>query len=502
MPRRAGRTVRRTARRVAVAAFVTIIVAASAHAQEITGSVSGTIKDQSGAVLPAATVTVRGGRLLRTGRASTRPPPASTAWALLPPGTYSVEAKLPSFSAQVRKAVEVAIDAETRVDFVLGPPAVEESVDVVAEAPVVDTRRSEVSDAHHGDGHRRPAPERPRVRGPREARARRHPGHRRRPRRQPRPDLDLRRARRPRLSFLVDGADNNDPLNGGPFVRYTQDSIQEFEVITTGYEAQFGRAQGGVINIVTRSGKQRLAGRAFLFARNDSPRLLERPRPGGARARALPVGRDARRADPRDKAFFFGAFEMLDETRGINIDLSTHPRLRGQRLATPGGSEDFAIAPETLPLERDAEVRRQPRSAASACSCRATAATRTTAGRDQLAHPGTTALPSAAAASARHRELRHRAPHRGPRRLDVPRELGVVARRAAVGTNLDRDEPLRADPASCSPTGFQQTGAPFNGKQDRSASKRFQLGAELHLEPGRHAASTSSRRAGTSTTPA
>ena len=56
------------------------------------------------------------------------------------------------------------------------------------------------------------------------------------------------------MSYLVDGAENNDPVNGGPLLRFTQDSIREFEVITTGYEAEFGRAQGGVANIVTRSG--------------------------------------------------------------------------------------------------------------------------------------------------------------------------------------------------------------------------------------------------------
>ncbi len=53
-------------------------------------------------------------------------------------------------------------------------------------------------------------------------------------------------------------------------MRYTQDSIQEFEVITTGYEAEFGRAQGGVINIITRSGTNRISGSAFGFFRDDS----------------------------------------------------------------------------------------------------------------------------------------------------------------------------------------------------------------------------------------
>ena len=109
------------------------------------------------------------------------------------------------------------------------------------------------------------------------------------------------------VSYLVDGAENNDPVNGGALVRYTQDSIKEFEVITTGYAAEFGRAQGGVANIVTRSGTNLFDGRAFWFTRNDrfdsnnipapSPLPTGYVTPEAAEARAVPVGRHARRAD-------------------------------------------------------------------------------------------------------------------------------------------------------------------------------------------------------------
>src|SRR5258705_3155392 len=139
------RRARRAACGVALAALLATVAAAPAHAQEITGSVSGTIKDSSGAVLPGATVTVRGGRLPAAGQSVNTSASGEYRVALLPPGTYSVEAQLPAFSPQVRKSVEVRIDAQTRVDFVLRPSGREESVDVVAEPPVVDTRRSEVS---------------------------------------------------------------------------------------------------------------------------------------------------------------------------------------------------------------------------------------------------------------------------------------------------------------------------------------------------------------------
>jgi hypothetical protein len=127
------------------------------------------------------------------------------------------------------------------------------------------------------------------------------------------------------LSFLVDGADNNNPLTGGPFVRYTQDSIQEFEVITTGYEAQFGRAQGGVTNIVTRSGSNDWQASAFLFARNDSLDSSNVPNQDAPKLERYQWGGTLGGPVKRDKVFFFGAFEKLDETRGINFDLSKIP---------------------------------------------------------------------------------------------------------------------------------------------------------------------------------
>src|SRR5258705_13917309 len=94
------RHARRRARGLALAALVATAVASSAgpaHAQEITGSVSGTIKDSSGAVLPGATVTVRGGRLPAAGQSVNTSASGGDRGALLPPGAYSVEAQLPAF---------------------------------------------------------------------------------------------------------------------------------------------------------------------------------------------------------------------------------------------------------------------------------------------------------------------------------------------------------------------------------------------------------------------
>ena len=135
------------------------------------------------------------------------------------------------------------------------------------------------------------------------------------------------------LSYLVDGVDNNDPLNGGPFIRYTQDSVREFEVITTGYGAQFGRAQGGVTNAVTRSGSNDWRASAFTFLRSDGldavPKELEGQDPPELDRKVW--GASLGGPILRDRLFAYGTFEVFDERAA---SASTSP---ASRLSSPTG---------------------------------------------------------------------------------------------------------------------------------------------------------------------
>src|SRR5205085_2046821 len=71
-------------------------------------------------------------------------------------------------------------------------------------------------------------------------------------------------------NIMVDGVDNNDPIVGAVRATFSQEAIQEFQVLTNSYSAEFGKASGGVVNIITRSGTNDLKGNAFYFFRNDS----------------------------------------------------------------------------------------------------------------------------------------------------------------------------------------------------------------------------------------
>src|SRR5438445_11205339 len=112
---------------------------------QVTGSIAGTIRDASGAVLPGATVTVKGAALQRESVTTTTSPEGTYRVPLVPPGAYDVSVDLSGFSAQTRRNVEVAINQQTTLDFALPVAGVAESVQVSAEAPVIEVTRSDVT---------------------------------------------------------------------------------------------------------------------------------------------------------------------------------------------------------------------------------------------------------------------------------------------------------------------------------------------------------------------
>jgi len=70
--------------------------------------------------------------------------------------------------------------------------------------------------------------------------------------------------------YLIDGLGNTNQLTGGPSAQFNQDTISEFEVVTSGYKAEFGHASGGVVNVITRTGGRDLHGLASVFLRNNA----------------------------------------------------------------------------------------------------------------------------------------------------------------------------------------------------------------------------------------
>jgi outer membrane receptor protein involved in Fe transport len=439
---------------------------------QVTGSIAGIVKDASGAVLPGVIVTITGPSLQRESATATTGTDGSYRVPLIPPGVYQVSFKLAGFAVITRPEVEVAINQQTTVDAALSVGGVAESVDVAGAVPLVEVSRSDMTsrvtsrtiDALPLNGRNfvdlvglapgaRPVPE-----GQQGA------------------NVSIFGERGAAVSFLVDGAENNDPLNGGAALRYTQDSIREFEVITSGYEAEFGRAQGGVVNIATRSGTNNFDGRAFWFRRDDQldssnvkgqePPALGRNQWGGT------LGGPVK----RDKAFFFGSFERLDENRAVNIDRSKIPGFVLSGIATPGGTEDFGIGPNTgaytLVGKVDYTINNTNR-----LNVTVNRNNQDVGGLIGSPVAGTQALPSAAGTSLQkgYSFIGRETAIFGARTF-LESTLGYTS--VESGSNLDRT--TRSEPLLLllrSP-GFLQTGAPFGGRVRRDTS-RLQLTQSL-----------------------
>jgi Carboxypeptidase regulatory-like domain/TonB dependent receptor/TonB-dependent Receptor Plug Domain len=464
-------------RLLAFAVLLTSLAIPALALAQTTGGITGTIRDASGGVLSGVTVTVTGRSLQRQNLSTVTDADGFYRIPLLPPGVYQVTAEVAGFATQTRADIDVALNQTSTVDFQLNVAGVTETVRVTSEVSLVDVARSDVSNRVTNQTiEALPLNGRDFV-----DLIGLVPGAKPEPSSTQNANVQIFGERAGAISFLFDGAENNDPVTGGPQLRFTQDSIREFEVMTTGYEAQFGRAQGGVANIITRSGTNDLDGRAFWFLRDDQfdasnvpdqdPPTLNRDQWGGTLGGPV----------VRNRAFFFGSLEKLDERRGVNIQQSRIPAFVRAGLTTPGGAEDFDIAPETDGFTGlgKIDVNLNPNHRFSA--------TINTSQEDvtgEISSPvaGTTALPSAARTQARDGTSA------------VFRHTGVFTQSTfleSTGTWIDGlsgnnlDATTRAEPIlTLLASGFMQTAAPFGGKVRRDTERVQFAQALTHYRAG------------------
>ena len=118
---------------------------------------------------------------------------------------------------------------------------------------------------------------------------------------------------------LIDGMPNRDEVDGGPAGQFNQDSILEFQVLTSSYKAEFGRGSGGIVNVATKSGTNGWHGSASLYHRNyllDTPDVSNTSVPFLLRwDTSTTIGGPL----VKDRVFFFGAAEKIRETRQTNF---------------------------------------------------------------------------------------------------------------------------------------------------------------------------------------
>jgi hypothetical protein len=226
----------------------------------------------AGAVVPGAKVKARN---LQTGLSQEAATNNDGLYrlALLPVGNYEVTFNKQGFASMSQTSVKVQVGEAVTLDIQIRAAGAAESVNITAEAPIVETTRTEFASAVN-DKAVANLPTNGRnfidfvLLTPGVARDAARTG-----------DISFGGQRGTLNSLQIDGADNNNTFFGQALGRtgsgrapyqFSQDAVQEFQVNTNGYSAEFGRAGGAVINVVTKSGGNQFHGTAFEFYRDRS----------------------------------------------------------------------------------------------------------------------------------------------------------------------------------------------------------------------------------------
>jgi Carboxypeptidase regulatory-like domain/TonB dependent receptor-like, beta-barrel len=289
------------------------------YAQAGTAGLTGTVTDEQGAVLPGVTLTVSNASngFVRT---TTSTGDGTYQLLALPPGTYSLKVELQNFRTVVYESVPLQVDTVARQNVKMSIGGLTEAVQVTAEPTTMNTTDASLGNVISGNQLRALPLEGRSVVGllSLQAGAVYVPTN-------TLGDQDNRSgavsgARADQSNVTLDGVDNNDPLYNTAYtgaLRSTLDSLQEFRVTTSNYNADSGRSSSAQVSLVTKSGANQFHGSGYdvlrrtstssneyfnKLAGNDVP-LLDKNIYGGSFGGAL----------IKDKLFFFGNYERLKE---------------------------------------------------------------------------------------------------------------------------------------------------------------------------------------------
>ncbi|MFQ6082461.1 MAG: carboxypeptidase regulatory-like domain-containing protein [Candidatus Aminicenantia bacterium] len=257
--------------------FTTIVLMFSfsfLFAQEQTGELEGTVKLNDGTPLPGVTVEAESPSLIGTATALTD---ESGRFRLvsLPPGTYTITFSLPGFTTIERKDIEVLLGRTLRVDITLSPAEIEETIIVRGESPVVDVRKSSTTinitkemftKLPKGRDFTSVVTVTAGVNDEIELQG-----------------ISMDGASSSENMFFVDGVNTTHLYTGDSAQQVLFEFIDEVQVKSSGYAAEYGGSMGGVINVVTRSGGNEFHGELMGYYNgsmtNGTPRKVLRINP-------------------------------------------------------------------------------------------------------------------------------------------------------------------------------------------------------------------------------
>src|SRR3954466_8338517 len=322
--------------RVLIGLLIALSVTSVSSAQQGTTELRGRVVDTQGAVLPGVSVVVRNqatGMVRETVSGSDGAFIASG----IVPGTYEVTAELQGFKKFNRKDLLLEVGKTASIDVKMEVGSLEETVTVSAESPLVDVTSKEIG----GNITNQTLVQLPSVNGNFVGFVGLLPGIV--------PSISTEsfgsdsisvNGQDPRNNnYMLDGGNNNDDVIGqraGTQARTPIEAIQEFQVITGQYDAQYGRTSGAIINAVTKSGTNQLRGSAFGFFQDGS--LTTKDYFAKEKGLAKPDTQYQRWGGTvggpivRDKLHFFGSLERFSINRPNTINIPARPEFNGTEI--------------------------------------------------------------------------------------------------------------------------------------------------------------------------
>jgi hypothetical protein len=304
--------------RVLLFLFVATFAAGSAFAQT-TGDLDGTVADQNGGPLPGVSVELRSPSL-QGARTAVTDSAGRYRFPALAPGVYAVTAKLPGFASAERTGLKVSLGATTTAALQLAV-SVKESLVVTAEAPAIDTTRTtigtnatletmqrlpigrnfvSIANTVSGTGTD--------VTG----------------------NITIYGATGLENAYIIDGVNTTGVKTGTQAKSLNNEFVQEVEVKTGGYEAEYGRVLGGTINVVTKSGGNEFHGDAFGYYDGSSLAASDKRTADRAAVNQgqyytptrVDFGADLGGYFIKDRVWFFGAFDRVTQDQDYTRTLS------------------------------------------------------------------------------------------------------------------------------------------------------------------------------------
>ena len=348
------------------------LVGGVVSAQVTTGIISGVVQDSSGAVVPHAMVTVRQSATALN-RSTETDDEGRYRIPELPLGDYEVEASLSGFATETHKGVTLTVGRDAVVNITLTVGGASQSVSVTGEAPLVETTNASVSylvdDTKmrelplNGRDYTQLAVLQPGVIAQGMVRQDASTGKG--------TAMSISGAQTNQNVFLLDGQSVSDATGQTPGsaagANLGIDAIQEFNVITTNYSAEFGLNVGAVLNVVTRSGTNNFHGSAFEFLRNsalDAKNYFDLPSPAPIPAfKRNQFGGTVGGPIISDKTFFFSSYEGLRQRQGVTLVAVVPDAMAHAGFLPTAGVEQFVgVNPDmmsrlgSIPLPNGADV--------------------------------------------------------------------------------------------------------------------------------------------------